>query len=71
MSKEKAFPYIGSIIDKQFGMDLRDYFAAAAMPALINEDLSKLQEEYDLKRTEMISILAYKYADSMMEARKK
>ena len=65
----KAFP---SNINGTFhndGMDLRDYFAAKAMQSIILEDLTALQEKYDMKRSEMISQLAYKYADAMMKAR--
>ena len=52
------------------GMDLRDYFAAKAMQGLIGINLSILQEKYDLKKSEMIAVLAYTYADAMMLARK-
>ena len=64
----KAFPYEESY--NHAGMDLRDYFAAKAMQALVSVDLSSIQIKYDLKRSEIISTLAYSFADAMMEARK-
>jgi len=49
---------------------MRDYFAAKAMQGLIGINLSHLQEKHDLKKSEMIAVLAYHYADAMMLARK-
>lgn len=69
----KAFPTehpIAGMMDlKSDGMDLRDYFAAKAMQGLIGINLSNLQEKYDLKKSEMIAVLAYNYADAMMLAK--
>jgi hypothetical protein len=70
----KAFPttyrnYDESILTDCTGMDLRDYFAAKAMQNLIGINLSNLQEKYDLKKSEMIAVLAYSYADAMIKAR--
>ena len=49
----------------QLGMELRDYFAAQAMQALIwNQDV-------DLENKEDVAEVAYAYADVMMEAREK
>jgi len=53
------------------GMDLRDYFASDAMRALIpllanNQDIPN----GDARRHE-VSVLAYKMADAMMEARER
>lgn len=49
----------------QFGMELRDYFAARAMQALIwNQDV-------DLENKSDVAEVAYAYADVMMEARDK
>ena len=50
------------------GMDLRDYFAAKAMQAIIGkaDDRSTAVEEVEL----WIGHYAYKVADAMMEARK-
>jgi len=64
----KAFPTTGPSTD---GMDLKDYFAAQAMQALIGTDLTDLQKKYALKKFEMISVLAYRFADAMMDARNK
>ena len=46
------------------GMDLRDYFAAAALPMTIKE--MNDAESYNVNDA---AILAYHYADAMMEAR--
>lgn len=57
----KAFPveYYG----REEGMDLRDYFAAKAMQALIwNQDV-------DLESKEDVAEVAYEYANVMMKAR--
>ena len=65
MSKERAFPQsndrvVSSVsIAKSQGMTLRDYFAARAMQALIDND--GLFSE--------ISTQAYELADAMLEAR--
>ncbi len=48
---------------------MRDYFAAKAMQGLIGINLTMLQEKYDLKKSEMIAVLAYSYADAMILAR--
>jgi hypothetical protein len=56
----KAFPIANMEGDEEFlGMDLRDYFAAKAMQAMLGwEDGSNCSKE------------AYMMADAMMEARK-
>ena len=46
------------------GMDLRDYFAAAALPMAIKE----LYEAHSYNINDA-AIVAYQYADEMMEAR--
>lgn len=60
----KAFPRADGKFDSsqpdEKGMDLRDYFAAKAMQAMVNE--------YD--DFNMMSKYAYQIADAMMEARK-
>jgi hypothetical protein len=58
----KAFPTSkdNGHSQNQDGMNLRDYFAAKAMQAMVNE--------YD--DFNMMSKYAYKIADAMMEARK-
>jgi hypothetical protein len=62
----KAFPSnvkdSGKPHDYFHGMDLRDYFAAKAMQALI-------EDEHDC--SEWLSQRAYQYADAMMKAREK
>ena len=63
----KAFP-ITNALDENNGMDLRDYFAAKAMQAIIGkaDDRSTAVEEIEL----WVGHYAYKVADAMMEARK-
>ena len=48
------------------GMDLRDYFAAQALPMAIQE--MNEAESYDLNDA---ATMAYHYADAMMRAREK
>ena len=68
----KAFPYEESY--NHNGMDLRDYFAAKAMPMLLQifrDDLIKDGESFDYIEIEfnIIAEWAYKQADAMMKAR--
>jgi molybdopterin-guanine dinucleotide biosynthesis protein A len=56
----KAFPTVSG----QTGMDLRDYFAAAALQGLL-AGMQKGQEAQVL----FVPVAAYKIADLMMEAR--
>jgi hypothetical protein len=46
------------------GMELRDYFAAAALPIAIQE--MNEAESYNINDA---AIVAYQYADAMMDAR--
>lgn len=63
-----AFPVIfehdeGRCVSEQEGMSLRDYFAAKAMQVLIpDEAIATVHETVDA---------AYRWADAMLEARKK
>lgn len=63
----KAFPTLADNghSDTQDGMDLRDYFAAKAMQALIH-DASHSDGDWHLEAN-----AAYKIADAMIKARKK
>lgn len=54
----KAFPWTGVGTD---GMDLRDYFAAKVMQALVNHEEVYPEDE--------ICSYAYKIADQMMKTR--
>lgn len=61
----KAFPYSNDA-DKEYnwinhGMDLRDYFAAKAMQAMLSNDVYHFDS---------IPNIAYLVAENMMEARK-
>jgi hypothetical protein len=80
MKNEKAFPVdeviksnletnIGGIkklptVINHYGMDLRDYFAAKAMQALIT-----CSENHGDIPHKMCAVDAYRYADSMMEVK--
>jgi hypothetical protein len=62
----KAFPTtkpLDSWGDPNAGMDLRDYFAAKAMQAILF-DIKAIQVNKDLTAN-----LAYQFADAMMKAR--
>jgi hypothetical protein len=65
----KAFPKIREYQDDtgQFGMDLRDYFAAKAMQSFLLDHEAVSCENSLI----VISSWSYQYADAMMEARKK
>lgn len=65
----KAFPYEESYNHR--GMDLRDYFAAKAMAAIISKQSHLQQPNCFLgqDRIRQVSNGAYLYADAMMEAR--
>jgi hypothetical protein len=56
----KAFP--GNRFE---GMDLRDYFAAKALPVLMHADSKPWEGHYEIHAEQ-----AYKFADAMMKARK-
>jgi hypothetical protein len=49
----------------QEGMDLRDYFAAKALPVLMHADSKSWEGNHAIHAEQ-----AYKFADAMMEARK-
>lgn len=74
----KAFPTITSWVNgvspasHDSGMDLRDYFAAQAMQAIITNDnlLKQASEYHDAGSEASIAMLAYEQADAMIEARK-
>ena len=59
MTEKRAFPYIPEAHD--FGMTLRDYFAAKAMVGYMNDC-------YDLNCEER-AVMAYRQADAMMRKR--
>ena len=69
----KAFPLSNMTGLNQQGMDLRDYFAAKAMQALIsskrfNQILN--EDDSDADFPTLVSFMAYDMADTMMKARK-
>lgn len=63
----KAFPINNSSFDDEPGMDLRDYFAAKAMQALIPISTKAIAEE--LITAKNVVDASYQYADAMMKAR--
>jgi hypothetical protein len=80
----KAFPtnqlavnemgYVRGINSLQDGMDLRDYFAAQAMPALvINREVHKsifeVASHENKTPEECLATMSYAIADAMMKAR--
>ena len=83
----KAFPRPNTIHPDDLGMDLRDYFAAKVMGALIKHEVDYIShfghdnEDYrfpffdaDLNGGDDIKDVAercYQFADAMMKARKK
>jgi hypothetical protein len=63
----KAFPRPNTIHPDDLGMDLRDYFAAKAMQALIG----LCYKEFDVNENKQeIAENAYELANSMMKERK-
>lgn len=70
----KAFPHKVMSAEQGQGMDLRDYFAAKAIPVLLEKILesevrvTQKQFEKQIKDTVKASFVI---ADAMMEARKK
>ncbi len=61
----KAFPVRDERGVQEWGMDLRDYFAAKAMQGILATD----PEDHE-DGLLSIAIVSYKMADAMMEARK-
>ena len=57
----KAFPN-----NRSEGMDLRDYFAAKALPILMYADTKRWEGNHAIHAEQ-----AYKFADAMMKAREK
>jgi hypothetical protein len=49
--------------------ELRDWFAGLAMQTLINQELTKAAGDFHLTKEELITGLAYHYADLMMRER--
>ena len=64
----KAFPTTKNVLD---GMDLRDYFAAKAMQAIMTNDtlLMEIDQYQDCGSEYKIARYAYNHADAMMKIR--
>jgi hypothetical protein len=58
-----AFPTPVDYYDKQYGMTLRDYFAAKAVTGLLT---AEIVGEYS---NEHVAEIAYRIADAMLKAR--
>jgi hypothetical protein len=71
----KAFPTtkpLDSWGDPNAGMDLRDYFAAKALPPLLQDYLKSMDWLIDvpMEHFSMATKVAYQIADEMIKARK-
>ena len=71
----KAFPLLSQWHDEKLnGMDLRDYFAAKAMQAMLSEGFIPQQgidyKSFNGALHDLYASQAYKMADAMLEARK-
>jgi hypothetical protein len=64
----KAFPNVTG----EKGMDLRDYFAAQAMPSVMADpDTQKTSQMTGQDFYGCVAVIAYRAADAMMEARER
>lgn len=59
---EYAFDGVKWVVDRDQGMDLRDYFAAKAMQGMLS---------YGMSYSDSIAQSSYEFADAMMKAREK
>lgn len=72
MRQQQAFPS-----EEYYGMDLRDYFAAKAMPVALKtlmHDYTRDDDDWYWQHAidnKMLAELSYDMADAMMEARNK
>jgi hypothetical protein len=64
--EQQAFP---DGLLNQDGMTLRDYFAAKAMPTLATQFYSLNQQLSKGTVPELVSEVAYQFADAMLKAR--
>ena len=68
-----ALPSSASDYDPEFGMTLRDYFAAKAMQSLMLTEPLDLGDESrgcQIDQTDGITYEAYRMADAMLETRR-
>jgi hypothetical protein len=70
MNQEFAFPHENRHTHKITGMTLRDYFAAKALPSIINDWYNDGLKVGDHGGADGVAMCAYMVADAMMEARK-
>lgn len=59
------------IIDQQVEIELRDRFAAAALTGLVQSKYSSTNSISIQMSEQVLAVNAYRYADAMLEARKK
>ncbi len=64
----RGFHQTGSYTAMQYGMTLRDYFAAKALAAMIAQP-GKDPENCGKKAVPRLAAFAYEYADAMIAAR--
>ncbi len=68
-----AFPVSGDV-ELEWGMTMRDYFAAKAMQAMLTSPefmvVVTADQAVGANARERVSNVAYRYADAMLEARK-
>lgn len=70
MNNEPAFPSPewsdahGTVIPQEYGMTLRDYFAAKALQAIVSHGPTFAKEFIEMAAKD-----AYSYADAMLKAR--
>lgn len=70
-------PNVGDTVYEQGGMSLRDYFAAAALPAIISRSfhdesasIPRFNHGFAIDRSPYADV-AYQYADAMIQQRDK
>lgn len=74
-SKDTSEPAFPSENGQYFGMSLRDYFAAKALPALLGSELMQATtlaaKTRGLRPEQAVAIAAYEMADAMLQEREK
>lgn len=65
-----AFPHAHKDHPFQHGMSLRDYFAAAALPAIVTNHCKEDSIDVDEKTVSKIAAEAFTIADAMLDDRR-
>lgn len=66
----RAFPSVDTFRNGDWGMSLRDYFAAKCMVGLMSNPEAK-HDRYDEEIFDIVADVSYQMADAMMRAREK